>query len=471
MTVTEIVVSTAVVLAVLTGIRLLSSPKTAVAGNRLGALAMLGAIVAVLLRNQVVDAPLLLAGLVAGGLIGIALAARTTMLGIPQLVALFNGLGGLASFGVAALVVLERAQAPTTLNIAASGLAMIVGGATFSGSMIAAAKLARKMNQRPMLLPGHGRLCVALLIVMTTLAVSGAFMEGRVSYAAMAGAAVAALVFGVVFSIRIGGADMPVTIALLNALSGMAAAICGFAVENELLIAIGAIVGSAGLILTKIMCRAMNRSLRDILTGGTACAPAAKSPTDSADEPPAPESAPEERAEQTPEQKIETAATLIRDAKSVMVVPGYGMALSQAQTEVKRLFDRLSAQDTDVKFAIHPVAGRMPGHMNVLLAEVDIPYDRLMELEDVNPLFADIDAVLVVGACDVVNPAAISAEGTPIYGMPILHVHEAKNTIVCNLDAKPGYSGVDNPLYENNNVVKLWGNAAETLAALIDKLS
>ena len=264
---------------------------------------------------------------------------------------------------------------------------------------------------------------------------------------------------------------MPITISLLNSLSGLAASVCGFAVSDYLLIAIGAVVGSAGLILTKIMCRAMNRSLLDILTGQTTYS-AGNRKNDIQ-----PESTggrvkdgSSGDVDETPEVKAAKAADIISKAGSVIVVPGYGMAISQAQGGVKELFDYLCDHGKEVRFAIHPVAGRMPGHMNVLLAEVDIPYDRLFELEDINPSFPETDLVVIVGACDVVNPAAITAEGTPIYGMPILNVHEARQVVVCNLDKKPGYSGVDNPLYEADNVIMLAGNASDTLAGVMGLL-
>ncbi len=475
MTAEQIVAAVIVTVAVLAGIRLLSSPRTAVVGNRLGALAMLAAIVAVLAEQERSCWPLMIGGLVAGGLIGGVLAARVTMLGIPQLVALFNGLGGLASLVVAALIVADASgDSLASATLIAAGLAMTVGAVTFGGSMIAAGKLAGIVRQRPVTLPGHSRLCAALLVLMVVLVAAATGLALPYALPVLLVATTAALAFGILFSVRIGGADMPVTIALLNALSGLAASICGFAVEDALLIAIGAIVGSAGLILTRIMCRAMNRSLSAILTGATVGAAKPAAPTASPSEPAAPTQPPSEPAPEipaSPEEKLACAVRLIADAARVVVIPGYGMALAQAQAEVKRLFDWLVARDKDVQFAIHPVAGRMPGHMNVLLAEVDIPYERLQEMDVVNPLFPDADIALIVGACDVVNPAANSAEGTPIYGMPILNAHEAKHAIVCNLDERPGYSGVDNPLYKNDNALLLWGNAAETVAAIVNKLA
>jgi len=461
-------ISAAVVLVTLLGIRLLSSPRTSVAGNRLGALAMLFAVGAVLLHNGIIDAPLLIAGLVAGSAIGAVFAARVTMLKIPQLVALLNGFGGFASLLVAIVVLYEQHGGLDGVNLLAGQLAIIVGGVTFSGSVVAAAKLDKRMSQQPLVLRGHSAVSLHLIIVMAVLAGAGPFAGPGESIAIAAAATVFSLVFGVVFAMRIGGADMPVTISLLNSYSGLAASICGFAVNDYMLIAIGAIVGAAGLILTRIMCRAMNRSLLDILTGRTSYAKGAGPvPAEAAADAGAPASS---GIDESDEDRASRIAKILGDAARVIFVPGYGMALSQAQGKVKELYDILVGRGKDVRFAIHPVAGRMPGHMNVLLAEVDVPYERLCKLEDINPEFASTDAALIVGACDVVNPAAITAEGTPIYGMPILHVHEAKNVVVCNLDTKPGYSGVDNPLYARGNTIMMLGNAEETLASIIGKM-
>ncbi len=461
-------ISAAVVLVTLLGIRLLSSPRTSVAGNRLGALAMLFAIAAVLLHNDIIDMPLLIAGLLVGSVIGAALSVRVTMLKIPQFVALLNGLGGLASLLVALVVLFEQYDRLDGVNLLAGQLAIIVGGVTFSGSLVAAGKLDKRISQQPLVMRGHSALSLQLIIVMAVLAAAGPF-EGRGESIVIAvAAALVSLAFGAIFAVRIGGADMPITISLLNSYSGLAASICGFAVNDYMLIAIGAIVGAAGLILTRIMCRAMNRSLMDILTGRTSYAKGTSAVA----------SAPEEcvgtgtlpRTQESVEERLSRIARTLDGADRVIFVPGYGMALSQAQGKVKELFDLLVGRGKDVRFAIHPVAGRMPGHMNVLLAEVDVPYDRLYELEDINPEFASTDVAVIVGACDVVNPSAITAEGTPIYGMPILLVHEAKNVVVCNLDTKPGYSGVDNPLYGRENTILMLGNAEETLTSIIGKM-
>jgi NAD(P) transhydrogenase subunit beta len=255
---------------------------------------------------------------------------------------------------------------------------------------------------------------------------------------------------------------MPITISLLNSFSGLAGAICGFTIGDPLLVAVGAIVGASGLILTQIMCSAMNRSLIDILSGSYLNSGSNKK-----------ETAAQEKAadlEEPPVVAKKSPGEILKTAQKVVIVPGYGMAIAQAQSQVKSLYDTLESQGKEVKFAIHPVAGRMPGHMNVLLAEVDVPYDKLWEMDAINPEFAENDVAVVVGACDVVNPAANTAEGTPIYGMPVLNVAEAKNVIVCNLDTKPGYSGVENSLYKMQNVHLMLGSAVDTLEELLAKL-
>jgi NAD(P) transhydrogenase subunit beta len=267
----------------------------------------------------------------------------------------------------------------------------------------------------------------------------------------------AGLLFGIAFSIRVGGADMPITISLLNSLSGVAGGIAGIAISDPLLTSIGGIVGASGLILTQIMCRAMNRSLVDILLGKTSVNTGA-AVSDAAEE------------KQEEEKAGLSAEDIIRNAKKVIIVPGYGMAISQAQSLVKILCDRLEEKGVEVKFAIHPVAGRMPGHMNVLLCEVDVPYDKLYEMDVINDEFAKTDLVIAVGANDVINPAANTAEGTPIYGMPVLKAEDAKYVIICNMDTSPGYSGVDNPLYKSSKTIMLTGDAKDSLKTLLDYL-
>jgi len=451
----------AVILAVLAGIRLMSSVERAPLGNGLGAIAMLAAIALVLWHNGIVDAAGLYAAMAAGALIGALMALRVTMIRMPQMVALLNGLGGGASLLVALSVIFESHDAMDISARATGQLALIIGAVTLSGSLVAAGKLQGVLPQRPVRLRGAGILSFLFLAALGALAViaslAGAEKAAIVSLAVLA----LALVFGVHFTLPIGGADMPVAISLLNSYSGLAASVCGFAINDILLVSIGAVVGAAGLILTRIMCRAMNRSLVDVLTGGTARVDtAAVKAEKSVDEP---------TVEQDPPRETDPAA-LLASASSVIIIPGYGMALAQAQAQVRALYDLLESRGAAVRFAIHPVAGRMPGHMNVLLAEVDIPYDRLVEMEVINPDFASTDVALVVGACDVVNPAANTAEGTPIYGMPVLRAEDAKNVIVCNMDRRPGYSGVENTLYAMPKVRFVEGNAAETLESLIARM-
>lgn len=458
------IVSIILSILVLTGIKLMSSPQTAVQGNRIGAVAMLAAIIAVLMYNGIIDVPLLWIAIFVGGAIGYIMAKRVKMIQMPQMVALLNGFGGGASALVALVEIFERYQGMTFSGRLSSQLALVVGAITLSGSLIAAGKLDRRISQQPVILIHHNWISnTVLLITGLLLIVASVISVSGIIFVSLVIAALA-IVYGVLFAIRIGGADMPITISLLNSLSGLAGAICGFTIGDLSLVAIGAIVGASGLILTQIMCRAMNRSLIDILSGsGLNSRNDYKKIT-----------AKKEKAVDIKESREvvvkKSPQEILKAASKVIIVPGYGMAVAQAQDQVKVLYDTLESQGKEVKFAIHPVAGRMPGHMNVLLAEVGVPYDKLYEMDVINLEFAETDVVIVVGACDVVNPAASTAEGTPIYGMPVLKVEEAKNVIVCNLDTEPGYSGVENPLYELPHVHLLLGNAAETIEKLVKRL-
>lgn len=455
------------------GIRLMRSPRTAAQGNLLGAACMLGAVVLTLVKHGVIGTGLLWAAMAAGAAIGTVIALRVTMVQMPQLVALLNGFGGAASAIVAAVVLNGDAGDLNLFSRLSGGLALAVGTVTLSGSLVAAGKLTGRLRPRPVVLRSHGWLTGVAAAATAGLALAVAFMVGDMRVAVSVAALVAAALYGVVMTIRIGGADMPITISLLNSCSGLAAAIAGFAIGSPLLVATGGIVGAAGLILTQSMCRAMNRSLMEVLSGRTTVASGSGAATESAtvdpqaaprapgSEPPAEEGREHAQGEQA------DLGTLLGAAKTVVIVPGYGMALAQAQQQVKQLMDRLEAGGAEVNFAIHPVAGRMPGHMNVLLAEVDVPYDKLWELDAANAALAATDLVIIVGANDVVNPAAGTAEGTPIYGMPILRVADAGKVIICNMDTAPGYAGVPNPLYEDPEVTLLLGDAKETVAQLI----
>ncbi|HNY67770.1 MAG TPA: NAD(P)(+) transhydrogenase (Re/Si-specific) subunit beta, partial [Bacillota bacterium] len=393
--------------------------------------------------------------------------------------ALLNGFGGGSSAIVSLMTLVATVWAASTVTFGefekvTAVLGLIVGGITFSGSLIAASKLAGKINQRPIIFERQSAINNLALIVTMVLGVSAIVSDGAamVVYAVLV--LIGSLAYGVLFTIKVGGADMPITVSLLNSFSGVAASISGFAIGNPLLIAIGAVVGASGLILTQIMCRAMNRTLGQVLAGKTtvlhkAHGQKAAAGSSGPSRPIQPQlgGAPAQASPAT----VQPAPAgepnyirLARSAKSVIVVPGYGMALAQAQGDVKALMDRLEAGGAQVKVAIHPVAGRMPGHMNVLLAEVDVPYDKLYEMDQVNDEFAQTDLAIVVGANDVINPAANTAEGTPIYGMPILNVHQAKHVVIFNYDTKPGYAGVDNPLYQpSDKVTLLLGDAATTV--------
>ncbi|HHX27313.1 MAG TPA: NAD(P)(+) transhydrogenase (Re/Si-specific) subunit beta [Firmicutes bacterium] len=454
------------VLGTICGIKLMSSPVTAVKGNLLGSVSMAGAIILTLLAEGIVSIPLLWVAIAMGTLFGYYVAVKVAMIQMPQMVALLNGFGGGSSAIVSLLALLGIFGDISMAGRLTSELGLVIGSITLSGSLIAAAKLHGKMNQRPIVFKGQstwnnltllaiGILFMSLLVIPSDGITQGAFWILALS-----------LAYGVLFTIRVGGADMPITISLLNSFSGIAASISGFAVRNPLLVAIGAIVGASGLILTRLMCKAMNRSLSQVLAGRTVLMSKKPDPgVTSIDEDHV------SRRKRTADgEDRDDFVCRIRNAKSVIVIPGYGMALAQAQHEVKKLADILEGMNKEVKFAIHPVAGRMPGHMNVLLAEADVPYDELYEMDDINDEFKDTDVVIVVGANDVINPAANTAEGTPIYGMPILRAYEAKHVVIFNLDTKPGYAGVDNPLYSMDNTTVVLGDAAETVLQVASAL-
>ncbi len=453
-------------LGVLCGIRLMSRVETAARGNQLSALCMLAAIIITMARTDLAGSLFyIILGLLIGTLLSIFLTIRVKMIRMPQMVGLLNGLGGLASV-LSAILVLAAGENLKTFETTASGLALAVGAVTFSGSMVAAAKLHNLMPQRSMLLKGHRFLTAASALILTGLVIALPLVDhGRTGLGVILSAV--ALVFGYLFAVRVGGADMPITISLLNSTSGVAAAISGMALGDILLVALGGIVGASGLLLTQIMCRSMNRRLSGVLFGGMPKPEPEGQPADNA-------SGVETAGDETEEKPAETCASLqnaadwMAQAQSVVIIPGYGMALSQAQEKVRLLCDRFSSKGKRVRFAIHPVAGRMPGHMNVLLAEVDVPYDLLCEMDDINPDFPGTDLAVVIGANDVVNPAANTAQGTPIYGMPILDAGKARHLIICNYDGKPGYAGVPNPLYEPRpEVLLLLGDAKDSLDSLL----
>ena len=474
-------ICTALALVVLVGLSMMTRVKTAVKGNLLSAFGLLAGIVVTLIQYNVMGVFSIYIYMLIGLLIGLVMYRKVRMIQMPQMVALLNGVGGAASAIVGALSLLGIGNAQTNYfvfsNVTAS-LALVVGLITLVGSLIAAGKLHRILPQKPVVWKNHAAitkiaLAGSLLSVVLALFVGTSVPVMSDPVFILLLALVFSSLFGYVFAIRVGGADMPITISLLNSLSGVAGAVAGMAIGHILLVAVGGIVGASGLLLTQIMCKAMNRSLMDILTGKTSAKnnkqivkPGVSNNSDVIVETRDTTSIGESK-----EIKTKTAADVLASAKSVIIVPGYGMALAQAQHLVKQLADQLELNGAEVKYAIHPVAGRMPGHMNVLLAEADVSYEHLYEMDAMNEEFKDTDAVIVIGANDVLNPAARDAVDTPIYGMPILNVDQAKEIIICNFDLNPGYAGVDNPLYERTQGVYLkLGDAKETIQQLLSEL-
>ena len=462
------VASAVLVLGVLLGIYLMSKVEKAYNGNTISAVSMVLAILLVLFYNGVFDPRnltsliVILVAMLIGSAIGAWIAKTVKMIQMPQTVALLNGFGGGASAFVAVLTLLANND-NTAFSLCTGLLALVVGLVTLVGSLVAAAKLQGIMKSKPVIISGHSQLTMASLFISLALCVAIIFLPAYALYFVIAGT-IFSIAFGLLFSIRVGGADMPITISLLNSFSGVAGSIAGLAIGDVLLVAVGGIVGASGLILTQIMCKAMNRSLLDILLGKTA-APAKK-----AEAPKAAAPAEEKKEEPKAEAKADkpSVGAILNAAKDVIIIPGYGMALAQAQANVKQLADKLAANGATVRYAIHPVAGRMPGHMNVLLAEVDVDYDQLFEMKAIDDDFKNADLAIIVGANDVTNPAAKEAEGTPIYGMPVLSVADTKNIIICNYDLKPGYAGVENPLYTREEGVEIFlGDAKESVSKLI----
>ena len=455
--------------AVLTGISFMSKVKTAVAGNLISAVSVLLGIIITLIYKDIFSAWTVYIFMLIGVLIGSALALRVKMIQMPQLVALLNGVGGLASALVGTLSLLGIGnlinEYPVFVSVT-SVLAIVVGLVTLFGSLVAAGKLHKLLPQKPVVWKNHSTVVTSFVVILICTIIYSAFTSNT-SIVLFVSIVISSL-FGYAFAIRVGGADMPITISLLNSLSGVAGAIAGMAVNDLMLVSVGGIVGASGLFLTQIMCKAMNRSLSDILLGKTSVD---KSRTKAYIQ--FVEESTEEEVHETEDNLLiikRDKGEIIRSAKSVIIVPGYGMALAQAQHLVRTLSDKFEENGAEVKFAIHPVAGRMPGHMNVLLAEADIPYEKLYEMDVVNEEFADTDLVIVIGANDVINPAARDAKDTPIYGMPVLNVDHAKEIFICNFDLQPGYAGVDNPLYKRKEgVYLLLGDAKESISDLINR--
>jgi proton-translocating NAD(P)+ transhydrogenase subunit beta len=439
------------------GIAFLSSPRMAVRGNTIAAVGMLIAIVATLLIKGVVNFPVIIAGMIVGSAIGTVLAMRIQMTAMPQMVALLNGFGGGASALVSAAELLRYArigETPSAMVSTAIVLSALIGGVTFTGSVVAFAKLQELMRGRPITYVGQHIVNGTIGLGITALCVLVAMEPSALtSYWVLF---VASHVLGVLLVIPIGGADMPVVISLLNSYSGLAGCTTGFVLNNSGLVISGSLVGASGIVLTKIMCDAMNRSLGNVLFG--AFGQAVQSTGPAADG--------EKRTVRG--YTADDAAIVFNSARSAIIVPGYGMAVAQAQHAVRELMDVLEARGVHVKFAIHPVAGRMPGHMNVLLAEANIPYEKLVEMEVINSEFAATDVALVLGANDVVNPAARNDPGSPIYGMPILDVDHAKQVLVIKRSMNPGFAGIDNPLFYNDNTMMVFGDAKGTVLGIVE---
>jgi len=436
----------------------MSHPRTAVRGNQMGSLGMLIAIVATVVGQQVVSFPVILAGMAVGGLVGVLMATRPAMTNIPQVVALFNGFGGAASFlavGASLQEVVEPGAAAAldlqfTVSAAVSAL---IGAVAFTGSVVAFGKLQGIMTERPVLLPGRHLLNALLFLASLGL---GAWLVVQPAALPFWVLAAIACLLGVMLVIPIGGADIPVVISLLNAYSGLAAAAVGWALNNSMLIIAGSLVGAAGFILTALMSKAMNRSLPNIMFAGVGAkvAPAVK--------------ADEVYGGRVKSASPDEVAMLMESARRIVVVPGYGMAVAQAQYAIQDLMKILEAKGVEVEFAIHPVAGRMPGHMNVLLAEANIPYEKLREMDDINPTFRQTDVALVIGANDVVNPAARNNEpGNPIAGMPIIDVDQARSVVVVKRSLSPGFAGIPNPLFAADNTVMLFADAKQAVLDLV----
>jgi NAD(P) transhydrogenase subunit beta len=443
------------------GLKMLGSARTAVRGNLISAIGMLLAVVATLVRQDIVAYHWIVLGVVIGGGIGAISAIRVPMTSMPEFVALFNGSGGLASLLVGWAeyhrLYLDPAAAESTPFVSelAMYLAVLIGGVTFTGSMLAYAKLSEKIDGKPWLFKGQQTVNLLVVIILVACCIFWLYEPSTpAGYAVFCVAIVLSLVMGILVTIPIGGADMPVVISLLNSYSGLAASAAGFVLQNTVLIVAGSLVGASGIILTAIMCKAMNRSLSNVLFSGFGAA-SGESAT----------AVEGEARALTPQD----AYYVLEAARSVVFVPGYGMAVAQAQHAVRELGDILEANDTEVRYAVHPVAGRMPGHMNVLLAEANVPYEQLVEMDDINPIMETVDVAIVIGANDVVNPAAREDEKSSIYGMPIINVDFARTCFVLKRSLRSGFAGVENPLFYKENTRMIFGDAKASVTAMIEE--
>ncbi len=447
------------------GLKGLSGPTTAQLGNRVAAAGMLAAVIATFLEQQVAEAwVLVLPAIAIGTVIGFVGARQVPMTAMPQMVAIFNGAGG----GAAALVSMLEYLRATSAGGASVGeviailLGLMIGSVSFSGSIVAFGKLQGLIDAKAFKYAGQqlvtGGLFAGMLLLALALVADAAGIIEVPSELALGLVGLLALAFGVALVMPIGGADMPVVISLLNAYTGLAVAMAGFSIGNQMLIVAGTLVGASGTILTRLMSKAMNRSLGNVLFGAFGAATATKAGAKTDD------------GRSFREVSAEDVAILLGYAQSVIIVPGYGLAVAQAQHNVRELADLLEAKGVEVKYAIHPVAGRMPGHMNVLLAEANVPYEKLFDMEQINEDFQRADVALVIGANDVTNPAARKDTTSPIYGMPILNVDQAQNIIVIKRSMKPGFAGIDNELYLDPKTGMLFGDAKEAVGRVVAEL-
>jgi NAD(P) transhydrogenase subunit beta len=439
-------------------LRFLSSPRRARLGNWVGAAGMTLAIVVTLAQPEVDRYVDIVIAMAIGGIVGAVSARLVRMTAMPQMVALFNGVGG----GAVALIALAEFHVRLggefgREELVAIPLSALIGSISFSGSLVAYAKLQELVSGRPIVYAGQQVVNAAL--VLAAVALGAAIAAGVEEQWLLVGLIVAALTFGVLFVLPIGGADMPVVISLLNAFTGLAASAAGFVLHNNVLIVAGALVGASGTLLTVLMGRAMNRSLANVLFGAFGAVQAG-----------AAGAAAGANGGTVRSASPEDVAIMLAYARRVVVVPGYGLAVAQAQHDVRALADLLEERGVDVTYAIHPVAGRMPGHMNVLLAEANVPYPQLKEMDEANPEFPRTDVALVIGANDVTNPAARSEPGSPIYGMPILDVDRSASVVVLKRSMSPGFAGIDNPLYVDPKTVMLFGDAKESVVRVIGSL-
>ncbi len=435
------------------GLKNLSSPKTARRGNQLAMSAMLIAIIVTLTKNEILDFTYIIIGLIIGSAIGVMIARKIQMTAMPQMVALFNGLGGGAS-ALVALAEYNRLTGELRIDVIISMVvSLFIGSVTFTGSLVAFGKLQGLVRSAPVVFKAQRLLNILLFTLFLIMGIIVIFNPANST--GLLVILTIALMLGILFVIPIGGADMPVVISMLNSCSGLAAAATGFVLSNNILIICGALVGASGFILTRIMCKAMNRSITNIIFGSVGTVTENNTNND--------------------KRKVisyteEDASTMLETAQTVIIIPGYGLAVAQAQFALQELVKTLINKGINVRYAIHPVAGRMPGHMNVLLAEANVSYDLLFDLGDINDDFRHTDVALVVGANDVVNPSARTDKESPLYGMPILNADQARTVVICKRSLSPGFSGADNELFYQKKTLMIFGDAKESINKMIKLL-